>query len=42
MLLEKLEEMRKLMRSGEVHRNHNRPGKCASCSRRESCPEKLV
>jgi CRISPR-associated exonuclease Cas4 len=42
MLLEKLDEMRRLMRSGEVHRNHNRPGKCASCSRRESCPEKLV
>jgi len=41
-LLEKVEEMRKLMRSGEVHRNHNRPGKCANCSRRESCPEKLV
>jgi len=41
-LLEKLEEMRGLMRSGEVHRNHNRPGKCASCSRRDSCPEKLV
>lgn len=42
MLLEKLEEMRRLIRSGEVHRNHNRPGKCAGCSRRESCPEKLV
>ena len=41
-LLEKVDEMRKLMRSGEVHRNHNRPGKCANCSRRESCPEKLV
>ncbi|KAF5071142.1 PD-(D/E)XK nuclease superfamily protein [anaerobic digester metagenome] len=42
MLLDKLEEMRGLMRSGEVHRNHMRPGKCASCSRRDSCPEKLV
>jgi len=42
MLLEKLEEMRRLMRSGQVHRNHNRPGKCASCSRRDSCPERLV
>lgn len=42
MLMEKLEEMRGLMRSGEVHRNHNRPGKCAGCSRRDSCPEKLV
>lgn len=42
MLLEKLEEMRALMRTGEVHRNHNRPGKCAGCSRRESCPERLL
>jgi CRISPR-associated exonuclease Cas4 len=41
-LLEKLEEMRGLMRSGEVHRNHMRPGKCARCSRRDSCPERLV
>ena len=42
LLLGKLEEMRGLMRSGEVHRNHNRPGKCAKCSRRDSCPERLV
>jgi len=41
-LLEKLEEMRGLMRSGEVHRNHMRPGKCARCSRRDSCPERLL
>ena len=41
-LLEKLEEMRALMRSGDVHRNHNRPGKCAGCSRRDLCPERLV
>jgi CRISPR-associated exonuclease Cas4 len=41
-LLEKLQEMRKIMESGEVHRNHNRPGKCKSCSRNEACPEKIV
>ncbi|MDD1747294.1 MAG: CRISPR-associated protein Cas4 [Methanomassiliicoccales archaeon] len=42
MVLSKLEEMRALMRSGEVHRNHHRPGKCHSCSRREGCPERLA
>jgi CRISPR-associated exonuclease Cas4 len=42
MVLSKLEEMRALMRSGEVHRNHHRPGKCRSCSRREGCPERLA
>jgi len=42
MVLGKLEEMRSLMQSGRVHRNHNRPGKCRSCSRRERCPERLA
>lgn len=42
LLLDKLEEMRGILRSGTVHRNHNRPGKCATCSRRASCPERLV
>jgi CRISPR-associated exonuclease Cas4 len=41
-LLQKLDEMREAMRSGKAHRNHNRPGKCANCSRKDSCPEKLV
>lgn len=41
-LLDKLNEMRKLMRSQDVHRNHHRPGKCHSCSRREMCPERLI
>ncbi|NPA74889.1 MAG: CRISPR-associated protein Cas4 [Euryarchaeota archaeon] len=41
-LLQKVEEMRKAMRTGEVHRNHNRPGKCRHCSRREICPERLA
>jgi CRISPR-associated exonuclease Cas4 len=40
-LLGKLKEMRRLMGSGDVHRNHHRPGKCHSCSRREMCPERL-
>ncbi len=38
----KAEEMRDKLRSGEVHRNHNRPGKCVNCSRRTGCPEKLA
>jgi CRISPR-associated exonuclease Cas4 len=42
LLLDKLEEMRGLMKSGDVHRNHNRAGKCAGCSRRENCPERLA
>jgi len=41
LLLSKLEEMRGLLKTGEVHRNHNRTGKCRSCSRRELCPERL-
>ncbi|KAA0003717.1 MAG: Dna2/Cas4 domain-containing protein [Thermoplasmata archaeon] len=27
---------------GEVHRNHDRRGKCINCSRREICPERLA
>jgi CRISPR-associated exonuclease Cas4 len=42
LLLSKLREMRNLMASGDVHRNHNREGKCRNCSRRFICPEKLV
>jgi CRISPR-associated exonuclease Cas4 len=41
-LLEKLQEMRNILDGGEAHRNHNRPGKCRSCSRNEACPEKIV
>lgn len=40
-LLGKLKEMRHLMSSEDVHRNHHRPGKCYSCSRREMCPERM-
>ncbi|HEX9907145.1 MAG TPA: CRISPR-associated protein Cas4 [Thermoplasmata archaeon] len=42
LLLTKLEEMRNIMDIGEAHRNHNRPGKCKNCSRRDGCPEKLA
>ncbi len=40
-LLGKVKEMRRLMESEDVHRNHHRPGKCHSCSRRDMCPERL-
>jgi CRISPR-associated exonuclease Cas4 len=40
-LLEKVEEMRDILDTAEAHRNHNRPGKCRSCSRRDKCPERL-
>ena len=41
-VLEKLGEMREIMRTEECHRNHERPGKCISCSRRPVCPERLA
>lgn len=41
-LLEKIAEMRVALRTSEAHRNHRRPGKCRSCSRRAKCPERLV
>ena len=41
-VLEKLEEMNDALAGRiEVHRNHNRPGKCRNCSRRKGCPERL-
>ncbi len=42
LVLQKIEEMRRARKTGDVHRNHNRPGKCRSCSRREKCPESLA
>jgi CRISPR-associated exonuclease Cas4 len=42
LLISKLDVMRDLMRTEEVHRNHNRVGKCRSCSRRKVCPERLA
>jgi CRISPR-associated exonuclease Cas4 len=41
-LVEKLEEMRTIARTGDAHRNHDRPGKCRNCSRKDVCPEKLA
>ncbi len=41
-LVNKLIEMRQIIRTGEAHRNHRRPGKCANCSRREGCSERLA
>ena len=41
-LLEKLEEIRNAMAAGEAHRNHNRPGKCKTCSRNDACPERII
>lgn len=41
LVVSKVAEMRRLQGTGEVHRNHNRPGKCLSCSRRDACPERL-
>lgn len=40
-LLGKLGEMREAAKKGEAHRNHERPGKCRYCSRKDVCPEKL-
>ena len=40
--LSKVSEIRESLRNGEAHRNHDKEGKCRSCSRRSICPEKLV
>ena len=36
-----VDDMKNIMKNGEAHRNHKRPRKCAHCSRREGCPERL-
>jgi CRISPR-associated exonuclease Cas4 len=41
LLMRKMTEIREIMATGEAHRDHDRPGKCRSCSRREVCPERL-
>ena len=41
LVLQKAGEIREARKTGDVHRNHNRPGKCRNCSRREICPEAL-
>ena len=42
LVLLKAEEMRRIVRDGGAHRNHNREVKCRNCSRRHLCPESLV
>ena len=42
LVLGKLDAMRAALAKGEAHRNHNRPGKCLHCSRRDVCPERLA
>ena len=42
LVIQKLAEMRAAIQKGEAHRNHNRPGKCRNCSRRNVCPERLA
>jgi CRISPR-associated exonuclease Cas4 len=42
LVLSKVSEIRESERTGVVHRNHHREGKCRGCSRRQGCPERLV
>ncbi|MEM2943295.1 MAG: CRISPR-associated protein Cas4 [Methanomassiliicoccales archaeon] len=42
LVIEKLDEMKKIINEGIAHRNHRRINKCLSCSRRTICPEKLA
>ena len=41
MVLDKLAEMRQLLVTKDIHRNHNKPGKCRHCSRRAICQERI-
>ncbi len=41
-VLKKRDELLRDLDRGEAHRNHRRPGKCRTCSRRNRCPESLV
>lgn len=41
-VLETSLRMRLAEMTGNVHRNHNQPGKCRGCSRRDACPERLA
>lgn len=41
-LFKKLDKMREALKTGIVHRDHSKPGKCRYCSRRNACPESLV
>lgn len=37
-----IKEIQRLMVEGGAIRNHDRPGKCKSCSRRHACPDNLL
>ena len=37
-----VKEVQRLMVEGGAIRNHDRPGKCKSCSRRHACPDNLL
>lgn len=41
MVIDKLAEMRQLLVTKDIHRNHNKPGKCRNCSRRVICQERI-
>lgn len=41
LVISKLDDMRKIFETKDVHRNHKRVGKCRGCSRKDACPEKL-
>jgi len=41
-LFERVKEVQQAMVEGNVHRNHERKGKCQHCSRRYACEESLV
>jgi CRISPR-associated exonuclease Cas4 len=41
-LFKKVDKMREALKTGVVHRDHSRPGKCRHCSRRNACAESLV
>jgi len=42
LLVEKVGDIEELKKTGDVHRNHRRYGKCSNCSRRTVCPENLA
>ena len=42
MVIKIREDMLQDMKRGEAHRNHDNKKKCATCARREYCPERLA
>lgn len=41
-LLKNILRMQLAQRTGQAHRNHENPRRCAGCSRRDACPERLA